>query len=80
MATVRAGAVGVLPRDRRCSRLPSPATIASYAKRKFGIEVQKDYARKRQAVYDDFDNGDYTRYELAPKHGVAIATVHRWHQ
>lgn len=59
---------------------PSPVTIASYAKRKFGIEVQKDYARKRQAVYDDFDTGDYTHYDLAQKHGVAIATVYRWLQ
>ena len=59
---------------------PSAVTIASYAKRKFGISVQDDYDRKRQAVYQDFDTGDYTHLELADRNGVGVATVYRWLQ
>jgi len=62
----------------RVHGFPSSVTIASYAKRKFGIDVQAEYAKKRQAVYDDFDAGDYTQLDLANKHGVAVATVYRW--
>lgn len=62
----------------RVHGFPSSVTIASYAKRKFGIDVQAEYAKKRQAVYDDFDSGDYTQLDLANKHGVAVATVYRW--
>lgn len=57
---------------------PSSITIASYAKRKFGIDMQAEYAKKRQAVYEDFDSEDYTQLELANKHGVGVATVYRW--
>lgn len=57
---------------------PSPVTIASYAKRKFGIDVQGMYAEKRADVYEDFDTGDYTQLELAQRNGVAVATVYRW--
>lgn len=64
----------------RVHGFPSPVTIASYAKRKFGISVQKDYDRKRRAVYQDFDTGDYTHLELANRHGVGVATVYRWLQ
>lgn len=62
----------------RAHGFPSSITIASYAKRKFGIDVQGEYAKKRQAVYDDFDSGDYTQLDLANEHGVAVATVYRW--
>lgn len=62
----------------RVHGFPSSVTIASFAKRKFGIEIQKGYEAKRQAVYSDFDTGDFTHPELARKHGVAEATVYRW--
>lgn len=56
----------------------SPTTIASYAKRKFGISIQRDFDAKRRAVLEDFETGDYTQLELAEKHGVGVATVYRW--
>lgn len=62
----------------RVHGFPSPVTIASYAKRKFGIDMQAKFAKKREAVYDDFDTGDFTQLELAQKHGVGVATVYRW--
>lgn len=62
----------------RAHNYPSATTIASYAKRKFGISVQKNFDKKRQAVYDDFETGDYSQLELANKHGVGVATVYRW--
>lgn len=57
---------------------PSAITIASYAKRKFGISVRKELDAKRQAVYADHDTGSYTERELAEKHGVGLATLRRW--
>lgn len=57
---------------------PSATTIASYAKRKFGISLQQDFDEKRQAVLEDFETGDYTQLQLANKHGVGVATVYRW--
>lgn len=62
----------------RVHGFPSAVTIASFAKRKFGIEIQKGYELKRRGVYEDFDSGRYTHPELARKHGVAEATVYRW--
>ncbi len=62
----------------RVHNFASPVTIASYAKRKFGIDIQAEYAKKREAVYEDSETGDFTHYELAEKHGVALATVYRW--
>lgn len=62
----------------RAHGYPSAITIASYAKRKFGISVQKDYDVKREAVFADYDTGKYTHLELAEKHGVGVATVYRW--
>jgi len=56
----------------------NPTTIASYAKRKFGISVQRDYEPIRLAVIEDFETGEYTQLELAEKHNVGIATVYRW--
>lgn len=56
----------------------NPTTIASYAKRKFGISVQRDYEPIRLAVIEEFETGEYTQLELAEKHGVGIATVYRW--
>lgn len=58
----------------------SGITIAAYAKRKFGISVQDDYDRRRQAVYHDHDAGNYTQLELANKYDVGVATVYRWLQ
>lgn len=57
---------------------PTPTTIASYAKRHFGMSVQAHYDQIRQAVLADFQAGGYTRQELAEKHGVGVATVYRW--
>lgn len=57
---------------------PSPTTIASYAKRKFGISIQKNFDEKRRGVMKDFDTGEYTQLELAEKYGVGVATVYRW--
>lgn len=62
----------------RVHNFPSSVTIASYAKRKFGIDIQGKYAQKRDAVYADYDNNDYTQSELAERHDVAVATVYRW--
>lgn len=62
----------------RAHGYPSATTIASYAKRKFGISIQKDFDAKRQAVLEDFESGDYTQLELAERHGVGVATVYRW--
>lgn len=72
------GRLGSYAEIARVHGFPSPVTIASYAKRKFGIDVQAGYAKKRQAIYEDFDAGDYTQLELANKHGVSVATVYRW--
>lgn len=58
----------------------SSVTSASYAQRNFGIDIQKTYDKKRLAVYEDFDTGDYTHCELGKKHGAAVATVYRWLQ
>lgn len=57
---------------------PSPVTIASYGKRKFGIDIQGKFDEKREAVYRDFDSGDYTQLQLAEMHDVGVATVYRW--
>ncbi len=72
------GRLGSYAEIARVHGFPSPVTIASYAKRKFGIDVQAGYAKKRQAIYEDCDAGDYTQLELANKHGVSVATVYRW--
>jgi len=62
----------------RAHNYPSATTIASYANRKFGISVQKDYDAKRKALYEDFETGEFSQLELAKKHGVGVATVYRW--
>ena len=57
---------------------PSATTIASYAKRKFGIDVQGQFEEKRKKVVEEYKKGDTTHLELANKYGVAVATVYRW--
>lgn len=70
--------VGSYAEIARTHGYPSGITIAAYAKRKFGISVQKTYDQKRQAVYRDHDTGKYTHLELANKYNVGVATVYRW--
>lgn len=57
---------------------PSSSTIAAYAKRKFGISIQAQYAQKRQAAYRDHRTGKYTHQQLAEKYNIGIATIYRW--
>jgi transposase-like protein len=57
---------------------PSPTTIASFAKRKYGIDVQGQYDQKRAEVLKDFATGQFTHIAAAKKHHVAVATVYRW--
>ena len=59
---------------------PSASTIAAYAKRNFGINVQAEYDRKREDIVRRvLDNSeDVTHLELAREYGVAVATVYRW--
>ena len=53
---------------------------ASYAQRKFGIEIEKEFDEKRAKVARrDVDPEDpVTQIELAREHHVAPATVYRW--
>jgi hypothetical protein len=59
---------------------PSATTIGSYAKRKFGMDVQGEFDRKREEVIKEFDEtrGQAVYAELAEKHKVAVATIYRW--
>ena len=57
---------------------PSATTLASYAKRRFGISRQDEFDRKREQVVAEYDPEKTTHLELAKKHGVAVATVYRW--
>ena len=62
----------------RTHGFPSATTIASYAKRKFGIDVQGQFEEKRKKVVEEYKKGDTTHLELAKKYDVAVATVYRW--
>lgn len=63
---------------------PSSTTIASYAKRNFGLDVQGVYDRKRVEVVAEYlrgrsGEGEPVSYlELAARYDVSIATVYRW--
>lgn len=63
---------------------PSSTTIASYAKRNFGISVQDSYDQKRAAVieaHQRITRGESPRRhyaEMAEQHNVSIATIYRW--
>lgn len=57
---------------------PNASTIASYAYRKFGITILKDYDAKRKAAIQDWKKGRWTYLEIARRHGVGVATVYRW--
>jgi hypothetical protein len=59
---------------------PSATTIGSYAKRKFGIDVQGEFNRKREEIVKEFvsTQGQVVYADLAEKHAVSVATVYRW--
>jgi len=62
---------------------PSATTIASFAKRNHGIDVQSQFDQKRVDVikrYNDAKDTDspLTHVELAREFDVAVATVYRW--
>lgn len=62
----------------------SPTTIASYAKRRFGFDMQGDFDRKRLDVIARYKAGETGEAEpishtaLAKEFHVAVATVYRW--
>ena len=62
---------------------PSATTIASFAKRNHGIDLQAQFDQKRLDVikrYNDAKHTDspMTHVELAREFDVAVATVYRW--
>jgi transposase-like protein len=63
---------------------PSPTTLASYAKRRFGFDMQGDFDRKRVDVIARYKAGEsgeaepISHAELARQYRVAVATVYRW--
>lgn len=57
---------------------PNASTIASYAYRKFGITILKDYEPKRKAATQDWEKGRWTYLEIARRQGVGVATAYRW--
>jgi hypothetical protein len=64
---------------------PSATTIASFAKRNHGIDVQSQFDQKRVEViqrYKDAADTDepLTHVQLAKDFDVAVATVYRWLQ
>jgi hypothetical protein len=65
---------------------PSATTIASYAKRRFGFDMQGDFDRKRLDVVARYEAGEagdaepISQSALAQQFGVAVATVCRWLQ
>jgi hypothetical protein len=62
---------------------PSATTIASYAKRRHGFDLQAVFDAKRLAVLAEHEarrgtDDPATHVDLARRHGVAVATVYRW--
>jgi transposase-like protein len=62
---------------------PSATTIASYAKRNFGFDIQGDFDRRRTELVQKYLAAEHTddpitHIQLAKDHDVAVATVYRW--
>jgi transposase-like protein len=62
---------------------PSATTIASYAKRNFGFDIQGDFDRRRTEVVQKYlaaegSDQPVTHIQLAKEFDVAVATVYRW--
>jgi hypothetical protein len=61
----------------------NPTTIAAYAKRNFGWDVQREYDEKRNAAVREYraaaaTDSPITHAKIAEQYGVAVATVFRW--
>lgn len=62
---------------------PSATTIASYAKRNFGFDIQGEFDRKRNEIVEKYLAAEHTptpitHVQLAKDYDVAVATVYRW--
>lgn len=62
---------------------PSATTIASYAKRNFGFDIQGEFDRKRNEIVEKYlaaenTSNPITHIQLAKDYDVAVATVYRW--
>jgi len=67
----------------RAHGFPSATTIASYAKRNFGFDIQGDFDRRRNEVVQTYlaaegTDDPITHIQLAKDYDVAVATVYRW--
>ena len=66
----------------RVHGFPSATTIASYAKRRHGFDLQAVFDAKRLAVLAEYEarrgtDDPATHVDLARRHGVAVAPVYR---